>query len=183
MPGPAGNFLGRGGSLGGWLAFHENDLSRRYAIRSRPPWRPTSRLRNARVEPDEAVGRRRSRERRPHLASDQSELAHDVLVRHTWKEETADQVRHPELLDEWPELFDHLVRAPDQETVLLDGVEVGGDGGVDERMLPAARVLLPVRHHDVPLGELPRLTVRLCDDHVTRERPFGDRLPEPGILT
>src|SRR5262245_17566749 len=183
MPGPEGNFRGRGGSLGGWLAFHENDRSRRYAIRSRPPWRPTSTLRNARGEPDEDAGRRRSRERRPHIASDQGELAHDVLVRHAWEEETADQVRHSVLLDEGPELLDHLVRPTDEETVLLDGVEVGGDGGVDERMLPAARVLLPVRHHDVPLGERARLTVRLRDDHVSRERPFGERLPEPGRLT
>src|SRR5688500_15813194 len=78
----------------------------------------------------------RSLERRHDLLRDELELAHDVPVRHAGEEQAADQVVHPVLLDEWLEVPDHLVGIADEEAVLLDRVEIGGDRSVDEGMLP-----------------------------------------------
>src|SRR3989442_14975930 len=86
---------------------------------------------------------RPSPERRHHLAREQLELAHDVRVRHAGKERPADQVGHAVLLDEATDLRHALLGAADDETVLHELVEVGGDRGVDEGMAPAARVLAP----------------------------------------
>src|SRR5215471_19806231 len=101
-------------------------------------------------------------------------------VWHAEKEETADEMREAVLLHERLEGLPYLVRPPYEKAVLHQPVEIGGDGGVDEGMPPAARVFLAVGDHDVTLGQLARLGVRVRDDHVARERPLRGRHPAPG---
>src|SRR5215470_4646588 len=78
------------------------------------------------------------------LFGDQFELPHDVPVRHAGEEETADEMGETVLRDERREGLAHLVGTADEEAVLHEPIEIGGDGGVDEGMPPAARVLLAV---------------------------------------
>src|SRR3972149_8285039 len=98
--------------------------------------------------------------RRHHLAGEQLDLPHDVGVRDAGKEGPADQVGHPVLLDEPTDLAPALVGTADDEAVGHELVQIGRDAGVDERVTPAARVLLAVGDHDVLLGQLPRPPLR-----------------------
>src|SRR6266702_4420266 len=88
------------------------------------------------------------------LFGDELQLAHDVPVRHAGEEEPADEVRQAVLGHEGLERLADLVRAPDEEAFLHEPIEIRGDRGIDERMLPAAGVLLAIRDHDVALREL-----------------------------
>src|SRR5437867_5889078 len=98
-----------------------------------------------------------SAERRDDLASEKFELTHDVAMRHARKERPADQMSHGVRLDEPPDLRHALLGTADDEAILHQLVEIGRDGGIDERMPPAARVLFAIGDHDVPLGQLARL--------------------------
>ena len=81
---------------------------------------------------------------------------------------------HAVLLDEPPDLGNALIGTADDESVFHQSVEVRRDAGVDERVPPAAGVLLPVRDHDVLLGELAGLRIRVRDDDVARQRPLRE---------
>src|SRR3989475_9353564 len=121
-----------------------------------------------------------SAERRHHLTGDQVELTHDVGVLHPGEERAADQVGHAVRLDEAADLGDARLGPADDEAVFHEPVQIGRAGRVDERVAPAAGVLLAVGDHDVPLGELARLRLRVRDDDVAGQRPVIDRRRPPG---
>src|SRR2546425_12793783 len=98
-----------------------------------------------------------SAERRNDLASEKFELTHDLAMRHAGKERPADQMSHAVLLDEALDRRHALLGTADDEAILHQLAEIGGDGGVDERVAPAARVLFAIGDHDVLLGQLARL--------------------------
>ena len=103
-------------------------------------------------------------------------------MRHAGREEPEDHVRHAVPADERLEVPHDPVRCPDQEPVHGEPIEVGRRRRVDERMLPGPPVLLAVGEHEMPVGKLARLPLRLGEAELPRHRPLG-RLRKPGAPT
>ncbi len=94
-------------------------------------------------------------------------------MRHARKVQPADQVIEPEGFLEAPDGADAVFRRADDETVAAERLQLVHRGAVlaaDERMLPAAAILVAIVDHQKALGQLPGALARLRHDHLARER-------------